>query len=398
MMMRRTLLVLLYVGLLSWNGFGQDSVDKIRKEREKALREIDYSNKLLNETIGKTKESLNEINIINHKLKKRRDYLNGLELEVNVLSEIIDENSITVNEVKKEISRLQDIYASIIVSLYKKRSNNYYIMYFLASENINQLYKRIRFIRIYNNYLKNQTARLAEMEDELITKNEELNKLVLEKNSLMGRTRLESAVIAQEVERKRRIVQDLKKKENEIKNEIREKEKTARKLENELKKIIAEERARIKKTNAKENYTPEERIISSDFEKNKGRLPWPTQQGIITGQYGEHDHPDYKSVKIRNDGVYIATTSGELARTIFKGVVSRVFAIPGENYTVIIKHGNYYTLYHNLVNVRVKAGQNVEIKEILGNVFTNVKTKETTLYFQVWKETERSDPELWLVH
>lgn len=390
--------MLLYVGLLSWNGFGQDSVDKIRKEREKALREIDYSNKLLNETIGKTKESLNEINIINHKLKKRRDYLNGLELEVNVLSEIIDENSITVNEVKKEISRLQDIYASIIVSLYKKRSNNYYIMYFLASENINQLYKRIRFIRIYNNYLKNQTARLAEMEDELITKNEELNKLVLEKNSLMGRTRLESAVIAQEVERKRRIVQDLKKKENEIKNEIREKEKTARKLENELKKIIAEERARIKKTNAKENYTPEERIISSDFEKNKGRLPWPTQQGIITGQYGEHDHPDYKSVKIRNDGVYIATTSGELARTIFKGVVSRVFAIPGENYTVIIKHGNYYTLYHNLVNVRVKAGQNVEIKEILGNVFTNVKTKETTLYFQVWKETERSDPELWLVH
>ena len=390
--------MLLYVGLLSWNGFGQDSVDKIRKEREKALREIDYSNKLLNETIGKTKESLNEINIINHKLKKRRDYLNGLELEVYVLSEIIDENSITVNEVKKEISRLQDIYASIIVSLYKKRSNNYYIMYFLASENINQLYKRIRLIRIYNNYLKNQTARLAEMEDELITKNEELNKLVLEKNSLMGRTRLESAVIAQEVERKRRIVQDLKKKENEIKNEIREKEKTARKLENELKKIIAEERARIKKTNAKENYTPEERIISSDFEKNKGRLPWPTQQGIITGQYGEHDHPDYKSVKIRNDGVYIATTSGELARTIFKGVVSRVFAIPGENYTVIIKHGNYYTLYHNLVNVRVKAGQNVEIKEILGNVFTNVKTKETTLYFQVWKETERSDPELWLVH
>jgi septal ring factor EnvC (AmiA/AmiB activator) len=263
---------------------------------------------------------------------------------------------------------------------------------------MNQLYKRIRFIRIYNNYLKNQAARLADMKDELELKNEELNKLVLEKSSLMGKTRQESAVIAQEVERKKRIVQELKKRESDIKKEIREKEQTARKLENELKKIIAEERARLKKTNAKENYTPEERIISSDFEKNKGRLPWPTQQGIITGQYGEHEHPDYKSVKIRNDGVYIATTSGEFARAIFKGVVSRVFAIPGENYTVIIKHGTYYTLYHNLVNVRVKAGQTVEIKEILGNVFTNVNTKETTLYFQVWKETERSDPELWLVH
>jgi septal ring factor EnvC (AmiA/AmiB activator) len=397
-MMRRSLLMVLFIGCLSWSVYGQDSVDKIRQEREKALREIEYSNKLLNETIGKTKESLNEINIINHKLKKRRDYLNGLELEVNVLSSIVDENTLSVNQIKQEIKRLQDIYASIVVSLYKKKSNNYYIMYFLASENMNQLYKRIRFIRIYNNYLKNQAARLADMKNELVIKNEELNKLVLEKSSVMGKTRQESAVIAQEVEKKKRIVQDLKKKENEIKREIREKEQTARKLENELKKIIAEERARLKKSNAKENYTPEERIISSDFEKNKGRLPWPTQQGIITGQYGEHDHPDYKSVKIRNDGVYIATASGEFARAIFKGVVSRVFAIPGENYTVIIKHGTYYTLYHNLVNVRVKAGQTVEIKEVLGNVFTNNNTKETTLYFQVWKETERSDPELWLVH
>jgi septal ring factor EnvC (AmiA/AmiB activator) len=235
------------------------------------------------------------------------------------------------------------------------------------------------------------------MKTELIAKNMELVNHVKEKNVLVGKTRQEGVLIAQEVENKRKIVQDLKKRETEIKNDIREKEKVAKRLENELKKIIAEERAKLKKTNAKENYTPAERLISSDFEKNKGRLPWPTQRGVITGQYGEHEHPDYKSVKIRNDGVYITTTAGEYARTIFKGVVSRVFSIPGENYTVIIKHGNYYTLYHNLINVKVKAGQSVETKDIIGSVFTNVNTKETTLYFQIWKETERSDPELWLV-
>ena len=101
--------------------------------------------------------------------------------------------------------------------------------------------------------------------------------------------------------------------------------------------------------------TPAEKIVSADFEKNNGKLPWPTERGIITGKYGEHQHPDYKNVTVRNDGVYISTAAGENVRSIFKGVVSRVFSIPGENYTVIIKHGKYFSLYHNLVNVRVKA-------------------------------------------
>lgn len=144
------------------------------------------------------------------------------------------------------------------------------------------------------------------------------------------------------------------------------------------------------------NLTPLELIISNDFSKNQGKLPWPTQRGIISGKYGEHDHPDFKSVKIRNDGIYISTERGELVRAVFKGIVSKVFSIPGENYTVIIRHGNYFTLYHNLIDVKVKAGQSVETKEAIGKVFTDAETKETTLYFQVWRETERNDPELWL--
>jgi septal ring factor EnvC (AmiA/AmiB activator) len=152
----------------------------------------------------------------------------------------------------------------------------------------------------------------------------------------------------------------------------------------------------MRATGAKDLLTHEEKILSTDFEKNEGRLPWPTERGVITGQYGEHQHPDYKSVTIRNEGVYIATSKGESARSIFKGVVSRVFTIPGENYTVLVKHGEYYTLYHNLINVKVKAGQQVNTKETIGTVFTNEKTRETVLYFQVWKETEKKNPELWL--
>jgi septal ring factor EnvC (AmiA/AmiB activator) len=387
--------ILVFSGL---NAFCQKSSENIRLLREKAIREIEYSNKLLEETKGKTKESLNEINIINHKLNKRKEYLKRLEVEIGVISSNVDKNISAIADIEEEISKLKKVYALLIYSLYRINKKGFYIMYFLASDNMNQLYRRVRYIRLYNNYLKSHSEKLIELQINLKTKNLQLNELIDDKKVLVAEEKNEYGAIQKEIVQKNKVLQRLKNREKEIKADIREKERIAAKLENELKRIIAEERKKAGNANIRENLTPAERIISNDFERNIGRLPWPTQKGVITGKYGEHEHPDYKSVKIKNDGIYISTTTGELARSIFKGVVSRVFSIPGENYTVIIKHGRYYTLYHNLVNVQVKAGQVVDTKQVIGTVFSNEKTKDTTLYFQVWKETERNDPELWLVH
>jgi septal ring factor EnvC (AmiA/AmiB activator) len=271
-------------------------------------------------------------------------------------------------------------------------------MYFLASENMNQLYKRISIVKIYNNFLRSRKEKLEELKEELLKTNREVETMKSEKDKLVRGAKRESSTIEKEMSEKRQLVTQLKKKQKEIENEIRDKERTARRLENELKKLIDEERRKVKATGKGEILTPAEKIISNDFANNEGRLPWPTERGIITGQYGEHKHPDYKSVIIRNDGIFISTTKGESVRSIFKGVISRVFNIPGQNYTVIIKHGEYYTLYHNLINVLVKPGQNVNTKQVIGTVFTDDNSKESILHFQVWKETERKDPELWLAN
>lgn len=394
--MRIVLAILFLSVFTAFPLFGQDKAKKIRETRDKTLQEIEYANKLLIETQGKTKESLHEVTLINHKLNKRKEFLVGVEVEMSVLDQAIDENQLTIYGLEKEIEKLKKLYAKMILNGYKNQSKRFVIMYFLASENLNQLYRRIRTIKLFNSYLTKKHAELNGLKADYLRKIDELQKLKDEKDILAKKAKKETLIIQQEVNQKKNLVNQLKKKQKEIEEEIRNKEKTARKLENELKKIIDEERKKIKSTGSKERMTPAEKIVSSDFEKNAGRLPWPTQKGLITGRYGEHQHPDYKSVTIRNDGIYIATSAGESARSIFKGVVSRVFSIPGENYTVIIKHGQFYSLYHNLVNVSVKAGQSVEIKENIGKVFTNDKTKETVLYFQIWKETERRDPELWL--
>ncbi len=374
----------------------QNSMQKIKESQENTMREIEYANKLLIETQGKTKESLNEINIINHKLLKRREYLTGLEVEVTGMDQAIATNEQEIGRIEQEIKRIEKVYAMMITNLYKSKSESYQVMYFLASENLNQMYKRVRMVKIYYNYLKKERNELEGFRKELVEKNNGLVALKENKNLLVNKTKNETVVIQKEISEKNILVSQLKLKQKEIEQEIKEKERTARKLENELKKIIDEERRRSKNNGTSINTTPEDRLLSSDFEKNMGKLPWPTMHGIITGKYGEHQHPDYKNVIIRNDGVYISTATGEIVRAVFKGVISRVFTIPGENYTVIIKHGQFYTLYHNLINVRVKAGQTVNTKDVIGTVFTDGNTKETILYFQIWKETEKKDPELWL--
>ncbi len=374
---------------------GQNAVDKIKSSREKTLKEIEYANRLLQETQGKTKQSLNEINLINHKLKKRQEYLVGLEVEVNVINEAIDKNILEISQTEYEINKIKRIYALMIVNLYKKKSRSYQGMYFLASDNLNQLYKRIYTVRLYNSFLRKQRRRFEDLKTTLVEKNEELEDLKKGKDKVLHITRNEAMTIQQEMNEKNKMVKQLKQKQKQIEEEIRNKEKIARKLESELKKFIDEERKKAKVAN-KEIVTPADRVISGDFEKNTGKLPWPTQRGIVTGKYGEHAHPDYKNVIVRNDGIYISTTAGEKVRSIFKGVVSKVFTIPGENYTVIVRHGQYFSLYHNLVNVVVKPGQTVNIKDILGTVFTDNNSNESILYFQIWKETERRDPEMWL--
>jgi murein hydrolase activator len=394
--MIRAFFIFLFTLLFSALVLCQTKKDNIQKSKERTLQEIEYDNKLLKETQGKTKESLNEIDVINHKLSKRKEYLLGMEVEVNLLNETISESYNTITGIQNEIDKIKKVYANMIVNSYKHRSDNYAKVYFFASVNFNQFYKRLRMVKIYRSYIKKRKDELESLKNELSTRISQLKDQQKDKNKLINNTKNENKLIKDEIDKKNILVTQLIKKQKDIEDEIKQKEKTAKKLDDELIKIINAEKKKIKKNEISVKERNEDKLISDDFEKNLGRLPWPTKTGIITGKYGEHKHPDFSGVTVRNDGIYITTSEDEDARAIFKGVVSRVFTIPGENYTVIIKHGMYYSLYHNLISVCVKAGQTVDTRQKIAKVFTNENTKETVLYFQIWRETERKDPELCL--
>jgi len=378
------------------SGFSQTGLDKVRKVRENTLKEIELANKMLEETKSKTKQSLQEIDLINEKLKKRQQVLLNLATETAIVEGTIEEYENQIRLLDRQINALKSLYAKMVIQSYKRKWKDNFIIYLMSADNMNQFYQRIRFFKTYSSYIKSQKLQTEALKVQYLEKKEGLLRHKAEKDRLLRSTRKEVATIQDEGSKKRKLVSELKGRQAEIEKDLKEKERLAKRLDNEMTKILDAERRKTSRGTVKAGMTPVEQIIATDFEKNRGRLPWPTQHGIITGKYGEHQHPDFKSVKVRNDGIYISTLQGESARAIFKGVVSKVFSIPGQNYTVIIRHGSYFTLYHNLTEVRVKAGQNVDVKEVIGKVFTDPETKETTLYFQVWKETERSDPEIWL--
>ena len=177
--------------------------------------------------------------------------------------------------------------------------------------------------------------------------------------------------------------------------EIRKRESVQKQIEDEIRKVIEEEDRLAREANRVNVLTPREKIIDDDFSKNKGGLPWPTEQGIVTGQFGLRKHPVLSNIDINSNGIDISTVRNAKVRAVFKGEVTKVVAIMGANYMVIIKHGNYRTIYQNLVNVNVKVGDMVETKEYIGNV-GDLDGSDSVLHFELWEKLDTNDPEKWL--
>lgn len=369
--------------------------DELEKSKKSNLEQLEYTKELLESTRNEKKTSLYQLNLLGKQIDLRNNLISNYEYELLYLQKQLDniEESIITNE--NRIKNLKDDYALIIRNSYKNIDNFYFWMYILSSEDINQGYERLRYIKYLNNYRKIVINEIKSKNDSLEIMAKNKRKLLYEKEVAINNVKIEKLKLFNDSKSKSTLVNQLKNKEQELIKEIKEREATQRKIENEIRRIIEEEAKKLKNANHSLKLTPEEKIISDDFNKNRGGLPWPTIQGVITGRYGEYDHPVIAGIKIRSNGIDISTVSGADVRSVFKGEVTVVSAILGANYTVIIKHGNYRSVYQNLINVKVKPGEIVGTKEVIGKVGTN-SNNESKLHFELWNGMTVVDPVNWL--
>lgn len=378
------------------SGFAQ-SIQDIKKEKEKSEKEIAYLNKLLNEARNNKNVSLTRLNIIQKKIIQSKKIISSLEKEVLFFEGQMKENEIRLTELTRTRESMLDLYSKLIYNLWKKKDNTTKLMFIFSSSDFNQAYYRYKYFEQIQSYSKRQLIQISRLNDSLYVRNMQLKEYVNQKNAALKEIDLKNADLLVQQKNESQFVQELQSKEKNIIRKLQNEQKNRNRLAKELNKLIASQTKKSGSSTSAYKMTPEEKLVSEDFAKNKGKLPWPVNQGVISEKFGVNVHPVYKRVEMLNNGINISTLKNAEIRTVFNGVISEILFMPGFNNVIIIQHGNYFTVYSNLADIVVKKGQKVSTKQIIGKIAYD-NENGSVLNFQVWKNMDKLDPESWLAH
>lgn len=400
--------------LLPLTASAQQSRKELEKKRKQKEQEIKLTKKILDQTRSQKKKTLNELNLLDKQIKVREELIGTISDEIIVVDGQITLENATLEQLGHELKRLKDEYADMVYRAYKMRESGDLASYVLSSDNFNQAVKRIKYVQQVSEDRERQLVLIKHMQDSITGKIETLKAIKREKNDLLGQKETENDELKGDMKENQQLVKTLQQKEKELKQEIKQKEKAAKQLDDQIRKLIQEE---IKKSAGKDKskgkdknksedskkkgemeLTPEGAALAKSFNANKGKLPWPTETGVIARKFGTYAHPELKNITIENNGVDIATVKGSKARCVFEGEVRSVFSIPGMQKAVMVKHGNYFTVYTHLDQVLVNRGDKVKIKQELGIIYHDAEEGKTILHFEVWQNSSNLNPESWLAN
>jgi septal ring factor EnvC (AmiA/AmiB activator) len=383
---------------------------ELQRKKDALHKEIEYTNKLLDQTSRNKKSSISQLVTLKRKISARTELIRTIHQEIGGLDRQIDSVSGNIDSLEARLNVLKQQYASLLFFAYKSQSAYSRLSFILSASDFNQAYKRMRYLRHLGEYRIRQQQLIVQLQDSLGGKRRTLQDSRTEKSGLLTSQQKEKGKLDAEQKQKVRIIDDLGKQEKKLRADLKKKqrdeEKLARRIEDIIRKEIeaarkkAEEQARKSGKKATGSsvlaLTPEAIRLSNDFAGNKGKLPWPVEQGVISSTFGRHAHPVWKDVVINNNGIDINSTDGAQARAIFNGTVLRVILVV-DKYAVLVQHGEYFTLYSNLREVLVKAGDKVVTKQAVGIIQTDQEDGKTLVHLEVWKGSNKMDPEGWIM-
>lgn len=438
----KKIIILIFIALtLCTGGVMAQSVEALRQDKEQAENELRKTNRELQKTLKSANSMIKEMELLNAEIKDQDKYIKKLNNEVTRLNRRQRAMQDSISLLKKELQNKQTSYGKAIRNMGRKGNQYDQFLFIFSAESFQQSLRRVRYLKEYSDWRKRQSQEIITKQEELAVQQVRLDSLIAERKSVIDLRTQEANQLKSKKREKNEFVSQLRKSEKSLRKEADKQQARINKLNKQIDDIIAEEarkaaeRARAeaeaeaarlaaekaaaegkptpkteekkesskKKTeskpaNSQYQMTRADRELSGSFEKNKGKLPFPIQgQYRIVGHFGLQKHPEFKYLDKNNLGIDIETTPGTKARAIFDGEVARVFSFGGAEKAVMIRHGNYYTVYTGLIEVYVKAGDKVKIRQDLGVIYSDPKdNNRTRLSFQIRKEMEKLNPELWL--
>jgi septal ring factor EnvC (AmiA/AmiB activator) len=391
----------------------------LEKKKEQLKKDIDFTNQLLNQTKKSKTASYTQLVALNKKISYRNelittisDEIGGLDNSIQVINRRVDSLESRMTEVKKQ-------YVRMLYFAYKNQGSYSRLSFIFSSRDFNQAYKRLKYLQQLSEYRIQQRAVIAQMQDSLAAQKSALLGVRTDKSHLLVSQEKEKKNLDQEKKEQVVVINNLTTREKRLRSDLVEKQKQEDKLNRAIADIIKKEiesAQRIAKKKSTSTLTasaakktpesitataaltasPEALRLSNDFASNKGKLPWPVEHGFISSTFGRHAHPVWKDVVVNNNGIDIDSQKGSKARAIFDGKVIRVIMVV-DKYAVLIQHGEYFTLYSNLRDVYVKAGDKIQTKQILGLIQTDDNDGKTEVHLEIWKGSNKMDPENWIM-
>lgn len=412
----RTIAILLIITLTAVGSYGQTR-SQLEEKKKKLNSEMQTTQKMIKQTEKSRKGAENKLLLTKQSIKQGQEYINLLNSEITVLDKDIDSIKTVKDDYTNRLEQLRREYAANIKMLYRqsKRNSMTEIMFIISADNLNQGIRRFRYLQQLSTKRKAKAIEIGVITDSLASKETQLTENKLMKEQAMSeREALQKKLETQQKSQNKQL-NSLKKKENELKKKQKEQQAQINKLNKKIQEAIEAEIAAqkkkqeeaAKKAGNSKTTTPsssntyalskEEKLIAGNFEANRGKLPRPVERGNITGHFGVHPHPYLDQVSVNNKGIYIQSPAGTEARAVFEGVVTSIFMLQGANQSVIIRHGNYSTVYNNLSSVYVKKGDKVSARQKIGKIFTDAENgNKTELYFLIYKDRQCLNPEAWL--
>jgi septal ring factor EnvC (AmiA/AmiB activator) len=376
------------------SGFSQTKTTTLKTRRQKLEKEISYTNQLIREVNKNKKTTVYELQLISNRIDMRHRLMAILKKEIVSLTEDISVTKLSINDLDNKLDTLKKEYVNIAWYLYKNDNSYNRLIFIFSARDFNQAYQRLRYLDEISAYIRKEAGRITTLEKQKNNRLAKLKKDITEKKALMDNETTQISRLELEQQQKTRLKHKLSGQERNLRARLRQKQKESQQLEARIKKAIAAAAKKAAATPSKK-LTASNTRLSSTFLANKGRLPWPVKNGVISQTFGIHHHPVLKHVQIKNNGVNIATAKGSVARAVFPGRVVNIVHITNTNIAVILKHGSYFTVYSGLDKVFVKNNQQVSQNQTLGVIHTNLQGK-TQLHFEVWHQKVLQNPAYWI--
>ncbi|MBR1878746.1 MAG: peptidoglycan DD-metalloendopeptidase family protein [Paludibacteraceae bacterium] len=372
--------------------YAADSVKDLQKQQKKLQEEIEQTNKMLKQTKRDENATMNKLQLIGRNIKNQRLLINTLDREITALNREMRQLNGRRDSLQHQLEQYKADYAFMVRQTHYARMQQSPLLFLLSSDSFQQLARRARYLQEFAHYRQQQVARIENTQAEIDLQNTLLQANKSDKQAALTSRKREQDNLQRDERKQKNMLNQLKSKEKDLSKQIQQKQKKVAELNKKIDDMVRKQAA------TKTTLTKEQQLVAGGFEANKGRLPWPVEKGMISGHFGKQQHAVYQHVTIDNKGIYLQTTAGSKARAVYKGEVTSCFMVAG-TYAVIIQHGNYRTVYSNLSKLQVKQGDKVEPKQAIGTIYTDAEDdQKTELYFQIYKDRDILNPELWIAN